>query len=189
MMRGRGRLAALELAALTLAALTLSGCSRPPAPTPAQPSPTASPVFASEDEALAAATEAYAAYRAAIDKVAGAGGVDSAPIRPFLTDEYTVEMIEDVRFFQANGYRTTGDTTFDSVRLQSIVDNGKTAEIVVYLCSDTSAIRLFDGSGTDVTIPDRQSRTPLEIHLSSSTEDPQTLQIGGSELWTGENFC
>ena len=189
MMRGRGRLVALELAALTLAALTLSGCSGPPAPPPAPPSPTATQVFASDDEALAAATEAYAAYRAAIDKVAGAGGVDSAPIKPFLTDKYIVEMVEDVRLFQTNGYRTTGETTFDSVRLQSIVDNGIAAEVVVYLCSDTSAILLFDGSGTDVTVPGRQSRTPLEILLSSSTEDPQTLQIGGSELWTGENFC
>ena len=62
----RGRVAA-SAAAGVLVALLLGGCTGTPAPT-ASPTPSASaaePVFASDEEALAAAVEAYEKYRAA----------------------------------------------------------------------------------------------------------------------------
>ena len=189
MMRGRGRLVALELAALTLAALTLSGCSGPPAPPPAPPSPTATQVFASEDEALAAATEAYAAYRAASDLFSAGGARNIQLIEPYMTVEYAADMGEDIEQFQANGFSTVGTSSFDSVQLQSVFDDGMDAQVVLYLCSDTSDVRLIDAMGSDVGVETRQTRLPLEIQLRSGPSNAHSLLIDGSELWSGDDFC
>ena len=65
--------------AMLLAAFMLSGCASTPVPTPTSATPTVAPVFATEEEALAAATEAYAAYQELIDRIFSEGG--KAPSR------------------------------------------------------------------------------------------------------------
>ena len=68
------------LPSIALAALVVSlfsGCipTEPLADTPA-PQPTSTPVFASEEEALAAAVEAYAGYLEMSDLIASEGGAN-----------------------------------------------------------------------------------------------------------------
>ncbi|MDQ1582169.1 MAG: hypothetical protein QOF36_223, partial [Microbacteriaceae bacterium] len=68
----RGILATLAGAGLIV--ITLAGCATSASPMPT-PSAVHSPLFASDEEALKAATDAYAAYLAMSDTIAQEGGV------------------------------------------------------------------------------------------------------------------
>ncbi|MCU1545755.1 MAG: hypothetical protein JWP30_855, partial [Homoserinimonas sp.] len=59
-MRITDRHASLALASAVV--LTLGGCLAPSPKIDSPPQPTSDPVFANDEEALAAATDAYAAY-------------------------------------------------------------------------------------------------------------------------------
>ena len=80
--RVRMRAAALRPIAVLAAAFVLaalSGCvqtTEKPTPTPTA---AATPAFASDEEALAAAEKAYAAYLAVLDDVTADGGRNRAP--------------------------------------------------------------------------------------------------------------
>ena len=71
-------------------ALVLTGCTAPPPHTVAVSSPTATPVFASDEEALAAAVEAYEKYLAVSDQIAQEGGAGADSFADVVTDEWLV---------------------------------------------------------------------------------------------------
>jgi hypothetical protein len=174
-------------AAAVALVLLLAGC----VPTSPSPSPTpeasSTPVFASEEEALAAAEEAYAAYQAASDAVGASGGLDLAPLEPLLTDEQLQREKEGFELYRSNNWRTTGASTFDSVRLQSY-EAGEPARVTVYLCSDVTMLRLIDATGADVTPPERPNRIPLQVSFEVRSGQAQPL-VSGSDVWEGDNFC
>ena len=69
--------------------LMLGGCvPSAPAASPT-PEPSSTPVFASEEEALAAAEEAYAAYLAVIDEIHADGGAGVERLEVVATPEVT----------------------------------------------------------------------------------------------------
>ncbi len=74
MFYGRRMARTTKLAAVVIACALISGCL--PTPTNVIPTavPTGTPVFASEEEALAAAIEAYEAYLAVSDAILPDGG-------------------------------------------------------------------------------------------------------------------
>lgn len=181
------RITLLAVAAAVVVAL--SGCLAPlPDPKPA-PAPTADPVFASEEEALAAATKAYAAYLAVSDEITS-GIADAEQIAPLVTDEYKILETNGFEKLRTDGIVTSGQSTFDSVRLQQYSDSiSETDSFTAYLCSDISSVRLVDSNGQDVTPPERMNRLPLEIDFYFDTDDPSQLLIGRSDVWSGTNFC
>lgn len=178
------------LAALTLAvAAFLTGCVPQASDVDPPPQPTTAPVFASDEEALAAATDAYKAYLAMSDLIAQEGGKDPERIAPFVTEETLTEQVGQFLPYSQGALHSAGSTTFDSVALQQSVQslNG-IAEIEVYLCLDVSAVTVLDDSGSDVTPADRMSRLPLEIGFQS-TSTSSDLFLNRSEIWQGSNFC
>lgn len=173
------------IAALALV-LLLSACvPTSPEPTPT-PSPAVTPVFASEEEALAAAEEAYAAYQAATDLVTASGGKDASPLRDLVTADQYQRELEGFEAFAATGWRTVGMSTFDSMQLQSYVDAGS-VQLGVYVCSDVSMVRLVDGAGADVTPPKRPNRLPLVVTFESAEDNG--LLVASSDLWDGGGLC
>src|SRR5215207_3793459 len=78
------------LAAGGVLALVLVGCMGAPSPAPSpEPTETAAvPIFASDEEALAAAVDAYERYRAISAEISEAGGHDSNRIDPVVSPEY-----------------------------------------------------------------------------------------------------
>ena len=94
-----------SIAAVALAVLLLSGCVPQQSTDTPTPEPSSTPVFATEEEALAAATAAYAAYQAGVDlalatystsdisKVAGGTALKSAleSVESFKTDGKKLE--------------------------------------------------------------------------------------------------
>lgn len=177
--------------ALTLAvALLASGCTtETPVPTPTAAT-TAPPIFASEDEALAAAEEIYARYSIASNLVLQEKG-DKGPesLARYLHQELLEDVVDEFRQYRKDGIYSKGDIRYDSMRLQSYSDDGvHEAEIVVYLCIDVSKAFLYDEHGKNVTPPGRPDRVPVVLEFQT-VDRTQDLLITSSEGWTGDNFC
>jgi hypothetical protein len=151
---------------------------------------TSAPVFATDEEALAAATEAYARYLAVSDAIAEDGGAYSERITPVVAETYRNSSIEDFAALSERELRTVGVSAFDTARLQSRVgrNDGSTA-VTIYLCLDVSGVRIVDRGGADVTPSARDTRLPLEIQLETTVLEPAVLKVSRSEIWSGESFC
>ncbi len=71
--------------------LALTGCVDGDRLPTLPPTPTSTPIFASEEEALAAAEEAYAAYLEMSNLISSEGGVEPERIAPFVTADQLAE--------------------------------------------------------------------------------------------------
>jgi hypothetical protein len=177
--------AALLLAA-TLAVLT--GCSAPePAPPAASPSATAEPVFASDEEALAAAEKAYTEYLAAFDEVAHDGGREPERLADHVAPDELQKSLAEFGAFVTADRHTRGNTGFDDLSLQQYEVRSGFARVIVYLCLDVSEVRVLDANGKDVT-PAREARQPLVVTLVSANRGSEALVLEESEQWSS-NFC
>ncbi len=166
-------------------AMAVAGCS-PSNPTPT-PTRTASvPVFTSDAQALTAATEAYAAYLKMSDTITREGGLDPERIRPFVTPGHLKSELTGFKAFSDRQIRTVGQSTFDQVRLQSFAERSGVANVNIYLCFDTSAIRVIDKSDQDVTPTGQVARQPLIVGL---TGQAPSLVVSKSAVWSGASFC
>ncbi|MGK2852625.1 MAG: hypothetical protein ACSLE3_00735 [Microbacteriaceae bacterium] len=177
------------MVALATATALLSGCA-PAAPPAAEPPPTSSqPIFASDEEALAAAEAAYAEYQRVSDEIAVAGGVQPDRIAAVVSNTWLPEELAGFKQLRDAGLMQLGDSSFDTISLQAASEIDEGALVVLYLCSDSSDTRIVNNLGIDVTPMDRVERYPLEVAFRSSEVDPQTLQLDEISTWSGESFC
>ena len=175
----------LPLAGVLVGVVLLSGCvPGDPLVTP-QPEPSSTPVFASEEEALAAATEAYAAYLAMSDTITSEGGARPERIKPFVSEEQYDYDLEVFETYGDRGLHSEGQSAFDSARIQSYDE--VTGEVSIYVCSVYSGIRVYDSLGNVVTPLDIPEKAPTEMALVPNAA--RTLILDWSEPWTGEDFC
>ncbi|HSP75831.1 MAG TPA: hypothetical protein VLO31_06425, partial [Cryobacterium sp.] len=174
-----------------LGSLSLTGCTPDPAPRASPTSvPTDAPVFASDEEALAAATEAYAAYLAAIDAVLADSGNDMSELADVAAGEALRAETDSASLYFSNGYRSIGTTSFDSLKLQSIDDDGRGSAVVnAYLCSDVTGVDVVNTADVSVVPDDRVDRFPIQVSLHNSRVASKDLVITSSESWTGKNYC
>ena len=176
------------LALVAAAALLLSACTgQPPVVLPSPQSSTA-PVFASDEEALAAAEVAYGEYLAASDAINAKNGKDPQTIAPYVHHDYLPELLEEFESVKASRTYVAGNVSFDSIELQQYSDDLESpANIVVYLCLDVTSARLMSENGKDIT-PSRSDRLPLEVGFETDGRS-RSLLVKSGELWTGEDFC
>lgn len=172
------------------AAFLLTGCvPTDPIVTP-NPEPGSIPIFATEEEALAAATAAYAAYVKVSDQITSEGGKSPERIVPFVSDEQLSNEVAGFAVFSTKSLSTKGATAFRNVGLERYSDNGAgPAEVVVYLCSDVSAVRLFDVAGNDVTPSSRPDRQAFEVSFVHDPKKDRDLVVTGSEPWQDAGVC
>ena len=166
--------------------LLLSGCGgSDPMPT-LPPTPSSTPVFASEEEALAAAEEAYAAYLAMSNLISSEGGADPERIAPFVSESRLADELEGFETYQNLQIHTAGTDTYEVRELQRVDETEAGAEVVVYVCWDASAVRVIDASGMDVTPASREVRALLEVVLV--TVDRQLpLVLDSDTAWPSES--
>ena len=177
-------------AAAVAVALVLVGCVPTTSPASPAPRPSTTPVFATEAEALAAATKAYAAYSEASDSVTFDGGKRPDRIAKFVSPEQLKRELKGFLYYKVNSLSSRGNSKFDSVRLESLIGHTKSDfDLSVYLCSDISSIRLFDSTGADVTPLDLPKRSPLQVGFEVRADSREELIVSRSESWTGNDFC
>jgi hypothetical protein len=173
--------------AVTIAGmLLLAGCGGgDPIPT-LPPTPSATPIFASEEEALAAAEDAYAAYSEMSDLISSEGGVDPERIRPFVTAKRFEDELRGFEALRNSNLHIQGAATLDVIELQRYDEASGDAEVVFYACWDASASRVINSSGEDVTPPGREDRLVLEVFVRTvGGELPLVLE--SDEAWLGED--
>jgi hypothetical protein len=165
--------------------LLLSGCGGgDPIPT-LPPTPTATPIFASEEEALAAAEEAYAAYQAAVDhalQTLDGDGLGAVAVEPALSTAR-----ESVERLRAEGSHQVGETVVASVLptdLTPLIDGGVGGEPQIYACLDLTSVAIIAADGTSSS--SRLDRFPMIVTLSI---DGSSLLVASEEVWDGDNFC
>ncbi|MBX3309754.1 MAG: hypothetical protein KF739_04880 [Cryobacterium sp.] len=170
--------------------LLLAGCVPPdPIITP-EPGPGATPVFASDEEALAAATDAYAKYLKVSDEISADGGSAPERLAPLVTPKQLVTETDAFADLSKSGSTTKGVSAFEVFQLQRYEDLGDgSASVSIYVCLDVGNVRVIDKSGVDVTPSNRVDRVPLEVDFLVKSDRPGTLLVDRSEAWTGQDFC
>jgi hypothetical protein len=176
----------LVLAAVVaaLVAMPLSGCSADakPSPSPSASAGETTPIFASDEEALAAAVAAYEAYLDVAQQIGEDGGEDAGRIREAVTDEYAEEEIPNYESLAENKYRVVGRGTLESPSLAERTNDA----VHIYGCVSVGTSRVVDSDGQDVTPPNRPTTVPLELTFQQIGDD---LLLAGSDLWPGDDFC
>ncbi|WP_157981708.1 hypothetical protein [Protaetiibacter intestinalis] len=162
--------------------LTLVGCV--PSDPPVTPPPTsADPVFASDEEALAAAEEAYRAYISAVDDILASGGVDSGQLDGLVSPEVLAVQEEGFQQFRDLGWRATGSTILRNFTLQQF--DGESM-LVLYVCSDVSDVDVVDAEGVSQVSADRPTTTTFE---SSLAYDGRRFTVETDDPWEGSGVC
>ncbi|WP_354576197.1 hypothetical protein [Frigoribacterium sp. UYMn621] len=171
-------------------ALMLSGCV-PTTPSASRtPKASGAPVFASEAEALAAATKAYAAYVKVSDEILADGGAGPERINAVATGDALAAALSGYQEFRSKEWRSVGLSRFDHVTLQrlsnSSVDGTNLA--VIYVCLDVSNVDVVDRNGTSVVSPQRPARQSFQV-----SEDwdkvKSRLVVSSREPWTDGGVC
>jgi hypothetical protein len=174
------------LAVTVAGILLLAGCGGgDPIPT-LPPTPSSTPIFASEEDALAAAEAAYAAYLEMSDLIASEGGAEPDRIASFVTEDRLVDELRGFSTLKEAGLRISGTATFDVIDLQRYDVLGSDVEIVFYACVDLAKSRVIDQEGNDVTPPDREDLLVLEIVLQT-VDGELPLRVASDDQWPGES--
>lgn len=174
----------LALSVLAVATLTgLTGCLDTTPHPPATPTPT--PLFATEDEALEAATAAYAEYLRVSNSISSEGGVRAERLAQYTTpDRLEVELTSYAAFAQT-GHRQVGSALLASVVLAHFSQDAGGAEVVLYTCIDSSHTSFVDLNSVDVTPRNRETRQTLEV-IYEFMPSPRLADVS---LWTGSSVC
>ena len=170
-----------------LVALSLSGCFAQETPdATSSPSPSTTPVFASEEEALAAATEAYENYLKVSDAILADGGAKPERLLEVATSAIYERELEGYAQLASAGLHGAGSSRFDSTRLQQWSSVGSTTSIAFYACVDIGGTDFLDSEGNSHVPLDRVERYPAEITVER-TQDRDLVSTDSP--WSGENFC
>ena len=175
--------------------VALTGCSATPTDPSVPPdttdAPAPAPVFASDDEAPAAATSAHAKYLEMSDRILIEGGINPDRINDVATPELAAIQLPDYEESRAKKLHTMGTTTFTNATLQSIRDpnNDGRGIVTVYLCSDISGTNVLNEQDVSIMPPKRPDRTPFVVAFDLSSQDPKTRVAASEIVWTGKGVC
>lgn len=172
------------LIAVPAIALALAGCSaQEPVAKPSTSSEEVKPLFATDEEALAAAQAAYANYLQVSDQIARDGGANPERLVGLVSPALLEDEVLGFSQIANSGWHAIGSSSFDSIHLQNRSSNS----IDAYLCIDHSEIRLHDSSEKDVTSAERLDRYPLVVTFQAQADGSLILET--SDSWSGQNFC
>jgi hypothetical protein len=166
--------------------LTMTGCGDPPPPVTPTPTSSAAPVFASDEEALAAAEESYRAYTEVADQIFHEGGADPDRLTAVATGDFLDASIAGFENVREKGWHSIGHSTFDSLELQRI-DSSPSGIVSAYLCGDVSGVEVVDSDGVSVVAADRPDRTYFEVIFDLDVATGRLL-VASRQVW-GDGKC
>lgn len=168
------------------AATVLSGCVGAKPQATGSPSPRATPVFASEEEALAAATEAYAAYVRVSDEVFADGGANPERMESVAIGDQLATDLAGLGKAKSMNVRSTGGTTFQPLQLQQYDENSAKGRsiVVAYLCEDVSMVDVVDQQGVSIVSSSRPNVVSYEVRFDMNNDKPKSLLVSGKEPWS-----
>lgn len=184
----RRRVGAVGTVAVALG-LLLTGCVGAPAPmpTPTEES-TAAPIFASDEEALAAAEAAYQRFIDTTTMITNNGGAPSEKLKSVATGAALDEESDAAKRFREEGFRTIGIVTFRVHKLQSVAQDADARTVItLYVCDDLREVDLLNAAGESMVVEGRVVDVPYIVAVTAI--DADNLRVSEKELWTRDNFC
>jgi hypothetical protein len=149
------------------------------------------PLFASDEEALEAAADAYRAYFSVADTILSEGGVNPERLIELVSADIYDVQLESYERFAAQSYRSVGPTTIDTISLQKHSPRAEPDQLLVtvYACVDISASDVLDENGTSIVVNPRQNRYAYEASFSARPGGALPLILSEEDQWTGNDFC
>jgi len=172
---------------LAASAFALTGCSPEAAVPSAPPSAEAEPLFASDEEALAAAEAAYAEYLSLTNKILQDGGQGGDAIEPLVSEAVLSDEVEGFDYWQSNGWRSVGGTELVSAILQQVSQLQSGAEVVAFMCLSYESVDVIDSAGESQVPSDRPPLATYEAVLVF--EDPDSWTLERNEFWETPDSC
>ncbi|MGM1016576.1 MAG: hypothetical protein ACQEW8_03455 [Actinomycetota bacterium] len=156
-------------------AATLTGCAPPPAPEP-------TPLFASEEEAFAAAEETYRAYTDASNLERS--DPNSAHAVDYLVGLAAQDHLDNQRHLDAEGLVAEGEIVVVDFLPVSASIGPTSVRINADVCLDVSSTRVLNADEVDVTPHDRSATASLRVEFVSSAG---SIRISNSAV--GSSSC
>ena len=170
--------------------LTLAGCVPSTSHPTAAPSASATPVFASDAEALAAAEKAYAAYESVVDL--SLQTVSDSQLSGVASGKALKGARVSVESFKKAGRSQEGDSTVSKARAADLsaltVAGALDGAAQIYACLDVSAVTVVDSDGIRVSAVTGQSVFPILVSLNWSPSSRKLL-VTEESVWDGTDFC
>lgn len=183
----RPRTAAAGLLIFALAA-TLAGCSdttRIPDPTPEA---TADPLFASDEEALAAAVEVYERYLVEADEALIDPELPLDALEQIASEELVGNITSIRADLESQGLSLTGFRTVTNSEFQSVAPEGDGTAVTFYVCESVEATDLLNADGTSAIGADRNPLSEWQPTVTFG-EDGLEAIVTERELWQGGGIC
>lgn len=180
----------LPLVALSVAvALVLSGCVPQEPEVLPPPEQSTEPLFASDEEALAAATDAYEAYLKMSDLIGHEGGDNAERLEAFATRDALSASLQEFDMFTEKRLRSTGSTRFSNIKLQQVWSASPDGTDVVsaYVCLDVSSVDVVDSNGVSIVAAARHDHQLMEVSFDSGQDDG--LLVSNVEPWPDGSSC
>lgn len=171
------RRASLAVALVCAGALAMSGCSGAPAPAKT------TPLFASEDEAFAAAEKTYRAYVDALNQVDLSDPKTFEPVFAWTIGDANSEERKTFSAMHADGWIVSGMTRTTKF-IPSLVTLRPVA-VTAQVCSDVSDVAVVNGDGVSQVAPDRPDKYVLEVGFEAA-HTPTGLAISSSHAVVSE---
>jgi hypothetical protein len=155
-------------------------------PDDGKPTPSSTPLFASDEEALAAAERAYAAYVQSTDEILASGGIGVERLSDVATGRQLDTDSKEIRELATMGYRTVGSTVVSNVSLQEFARDQPDGEAVVsiYVCEDVSGVDVLDANGLSVVEDSRPDRVMYEVTFDAPDPHFAQLLVSKREPWS-----
>jgi len=167
---------------LVIGVLLLAGCVPQPAEDPVEPAPSNTPVFASEEEALAAAVAAYEDYLKVSDAIAADGGANPERLKDLVTEEWYEKEVEVFQIIGDAGFHQAGRSSSRNAELQQYNED----QVIINVCADASETTYVDLNGVDVTSDERATLVTNEVLFEVDQGD---LVLVSSTPWSELSLC
>jgi hypothetical protein len=187
----RTRSQAVALAVAVIATLTLCGCVPPSPPVIPTAVPTATPIFASDADALAAAKKAYLAYLVVADQILVDGGTDPGRLLSVATRSELKQQLPGFNATRGNHWHSTGGTKIDSIVLQNFDPEAPEGRgvVTVYACIDVANVDVLDPQGRSVVSAARPPVANFQTTFDLVSRNSDRLIVASEVPWHGAGVC
>lgn len=177
---------ALAVVPLVLLVAPLAACAESARIPPPEPSATVEPLFASDEEALAAATEAYEEYLAVLDTALQQPAIRDAPFAEIAVGPALDEAVESMETFVEQGLRIVGRREVTNTQFQQSVASEDRVAIQIYVCESVANLDILNADGVSLVQPERPDLTAFEVTLLA---DERVILVEERIVWEGGGVC
>jgi hypothetical protein len=158
----------LSTLALAVGLLALTACTDVE---PAPPPSSTPPVFANEEQALAAVTETVGSFITVVNMIGAEGGQNPGRLDHILAPDLKEAETAGFADMAAKGWRTTGEATLHRVELVQWWPRPDAVGVIAIAqaCIDYSSVDVLDSGGTSVVNPERDQLRSTELQLTAES--------------------